>query len=236
MAALIYGLVLFMVAKSGWQFGGESRDERTSRHASTGMTVHSRAELPLLFRQKEFNTVSLAEAVNHFVTMGEEDAIRELYSLAPTGNATNRDEVYLDERIGWLTRILFSPRDQARLRPPAFGGLSLPWNSMPAENWPLYPVAQSGSTYFVLDEGYMLGGVAEETRSYLDYCRSSGTFRRELVAIPTRDQALQNAACLRQSPNWKAIKWSHEGPGFHYYMDEFAAWGFIQQQAEAVAR
>jgi hypothetical protein len=39
---------------------------------------------PELFRQKSFTAATFAEAVNHFVALGEDAAIRELQGLALT--------------------------------------------------------------------------------------------------------------------------------------------------------
>src|SRR3712207_6045140 len=102
---------------------------------------------------------------------------------------------------------------------------------MPLQQWPLYPVALSGSTYFVLNEGYMLAGVAERMHDYLRYCRANGRFRKQRVPVPTQEGTLADAEALRRSPAWRAIRWSGSGPGFRYELSEAHAWRFIRSQA-----
>jgi hypothetical protein len=197
---------------------------------------HERSATPRLFRQSEFNSALFAKAVNHFVDIGEDAAVRELAKLAATEekNLSGTGQKYwaTNERVGWMCRVLFEPKAKTPLRPPMFGGLNLPFNTMPETEWPLYPVAQSGSTYFVLSEGYMLGGQAEPVADYLLYCRQNGVFRTKRVAVPNKKSAQGDAASLRNSTAWQAIKWTDSGTGWSYSMDEKSAWAFIQEQAD----
>src|SRR3989442_9280744 len=80
------------------------------------------AEAPKLFREKSFTCVTLAEAVNHYVSLGEEATVKELESLVSDG--------FPNGRIGCVCRILFIPKEKEPLRAPLFGSLSLPWKSM----------------------------------------------------------------------------------------------------------
>jgi hypothetical protein len=198
------------------------------------------AEPPKLFRQRSFTCVTLAEAVNHYVALGEEKAAKELESLISDWGtdwdrrSTQKGRFSINERVSWVCRILFIPRGKEPLRAPYYGALSLPHNSMPLASWPLYPVAASGSTYFVLSEGYSLAGKAEDPKEYLKYCRANGKFRKEAVPIPTRAQALKDLEKLRQSEAWKAIKWKDSGPGFSYEIDEDWHWKPIKSQAEKI--
>ena len=110
----------------------------------------------------------------------------------------------------------------------------LPWSSMPLKSWPLYPVAASGSSYFVLSEGYSLAGKAENPKDYLKYCRANGRFRKEPVPIPSKAQALKDLEQLRQSKAWKAIKWEDSGQGWKYTYNDDWVWQFIKKQAEEI--
>jgi hypothetical protein len=196
------------------------------------------AEAPKLFREEPFTCVTLAEAVNHYVALGEEKAAKELESLVSDWDTERRAETNrqfsINERIGWVCRILFEPKGKEPVRQPLFGGLRLPSNSMPLARWPLYPVAASGSSYFVLSEGYYLEGLAEDPKDYLKYCRANGKFRKEAVPIPSRIQALKDLEKLRQSEAWKAIKWKDSGRGFGYNFDEERIWTFIKSQAKKI--
>jgi len=196
--------------------------------------VHSRNSVPRLFQEKAFTAASLAEAVNHFVDLGEEQAVRKLSALALDTPTDVRGDWSSNERIGWMCRVLYESKGANPLRQPYFGGLDLPYHTMLDTSWPLYPVALSGSTYFVLSEGYSLAGVAEDPREYIEYCRQSGVFRKKRIAVPTRTQALKDATTLGQSVAWKAIKWTDSGTNWSYTLSEQETWTFIQNQAEMI--
>jgi hypothetical protein len=190
------------------------------------------AAVPRLFQERDFTALSFADAVNHFVSLGEHGAIRELQGLATNSIAGFQAGFSANERIGWMCRVLFEPKTES-LRAPRFGALRLPYQTMPDTSWPLYPVALSGSTYFVLSEGYSLGGVSEEPNAYIEYCRKTGAFRKKLVSVPTKTQALRDAAGLRQSTAWQSIKWKDSGENWSYTMDEGSTWEFVEKQAKA---
>jgi hypothetical protein len=195
----------------------------------------SRAQAPKLFHEKPFTCATLAEAANHYIAVGEKESIKELESLILDWDTDHEGGFSRNERIGWVCRILFEPKEKEPLRGPWFGGHHLPYNTMPLTAWPLYPVARSGSSYFVLSEGYTLRGVPENPKAYLSYCRTKGNFRKERVPVPTKLQALKDAEQLRQSEGWRAIKWNDSGPGWSYTMSENRVWGFIKGQAEKTA-
>src|SRR5262245_3696949 len=106
-----------------------------------------RAEIPELFKKKEFTAADFATAVNWFVALGEEGAVKQMQEIAKSRAADNFITRY---RVGWMCRVLFEPKEVKRLRAPQWGSLNLPYHTMPDKSWPLYPVALSGSTYFVL--------------------------------------------------------------------------------------
>ena len=196
----------------------------------------SHAELPQLFRERSFDAASLAAAVNYFIALGEESAVRELSAIAPDHDFKRylNKGFNLPERVGWVCRILFQPKGNQPLRAPGYGGLELPDLTMPLACWPLYPVAASGSSFFVLSEGYSLFGVPEHPERYLAYCRVEGVFRKQPIPVPTRAQAQKDLLALRQSPEWKAIQWEDCGPGTYYTMSEEWTWRFIQTQADGI--
>jgi hypothetical protein len=195
-----------------------------------------RTEPPRLLREKSFTCATLAEAANHYIALGEDVGTKELEAHASDWSGDHRGGFSRNERLGWVCRIVFRPRGKEPLRCPHYGALSLPYHTMPLSKWPLYPVACSGSTYFVLDEGYMLGGEPEDPKDYLDYCRTEGKFRTERVPMPTRRQALKDVERLRQSAAWKAIKWTDSGEGFSYMFSEEDAWAFPRWQAEKISQ
>lgn len=184
------------------------------------------AAVPSLFEEKAFTAATFAQAVNHYVSLGEEAAVDELRDMAADQLAHPERGFDISERIGWLTRVLFESKTGRPLRPPMFGGLNLPVETMREASWPLYPVAFSGSTYFVLSEGYFLAGKPEDTGGYIDYCRKAGIFRKKLLDVPVKARALADAVALRRSMAWKAIKWTRT--------DEAGTWEFIRKQAEYI--
>ncbi|WP_395742695.1 hypothetical protein [Prosthecobacter sp.] len=198
----------------------------------------SQAEIPALFRKEEFNAATLAQAVNHFVDLGEADAAKELAALAPDRSSVHHDKLPLLNvalRVSWVCRILFEPRGKTPLRPPQYGRVqNLPWLSMPPEKWPLYPVVASGKSYFVLGASLEGSGIPEDPLRYLDYCRKAGRFRTTKVPVPDRAQAQADVILLRQSAAWQALRWTDKGPGISYGQREDWVWDFIQPQADGV--
>jgi hypothetical protein len=195
------------------------------------------AEVPKLLTERAFTSATLAEAVNHYVAIGEPAAIKELQQCAAedavhTAWISNRG-FSVGERVGWICRILYEPKGHSTLRAPKFGILNIPEKTMPADKWPLYPLALSGSTYLVLNQHYTPDGTPEEATHYLDYCRNNGVFRKSPVTVPTQEQAALDAAALRQTPAWKAIKWKDED-GYSYPMGEQFTWSFLQNQAKLI--
>jgi hypothetical protein len=206
-----------------------------------------RAEIPELFLKEKFNANVLAVAVNHYIEVGPKQAATELTTIASfyEANGTNDvnlksilatrgENVYLAERLGWVCRVLFEAKPKEALRPPGYGRLMLPFLTMPEKNWPLFPVAHSGRSYFVLSEGYSLSGVAESPRHYLEYCRKNGVFRTMRVAMPTREEAKADAIALWNSPAWKVIKWTDKTPNIEYTFPEMNTRLFIEKQYDSI--
>ena len=197
-----------------------------------------RADIPKLFTQRGFTSVTLVDAVNHFVAIGQDASVKEFQEIIANEDA---DTNWLfsrgfsaKERIGWVCRILFESKDGSPLRPPEFGRLNLPQKFMPADKWPLYPVALSGSTYFVLSEGYSTDGMKTESAAdYVAYCEKNGVFRKTSILMPTKDEANKDAQALRQGAAWQSISWEDD-QGFSYPLGERWAWGFMLNQIRSL--
>ena len=189
-----------------------------------------------VFCERDFTCASLAESVNYFVAIGEDAAVRKLKTLAVKDEEDeDRDGIRVAERIGWMCRILYESKGAEPLRPPRYGALSLPPGFMFEKNWPLYPIAETASSYFVLRHGYNLeGGCAEAAEDYIDYCRETGVFRKLPIPVPAKAQALKDSASLRNSQRWRAIKWEDAGKNWRYAYNEELTWEFIQQQADRI--
>jgi hypothetical protein len=202
------------------------------------------------FREQAFSSASFAETVNHFISIGEKNAVKELDDLTAEDGKDYTNGFSVNERIGFVCRVLYEPRSNEPLRPPDYGWLqtlgsmglppvfpSSSWANI-SRYWPLFPVAHSGSTYFVLSESYAFEGFGgpENPKDYISYSQRNGVFRKTLLSIPTRAEALRDAAALRESKSWKAIKWKDSGQGYSFDMhDDEYAWSFIQKQAESVS-
>jgi hypothetical protein len=201
-----------------------------------------RADVPKLFSEQAFNCATLADAVNHFVGLGEDAAVKELEQLseieaaeADQNRGFNTRGFSINERVAWVCRILFEPKKGAYIRAPKFGKLNLPEKYMPIAKWPLYPVALSGTTYFVLCESYSDdNNTPEEPKHYIEYSKANGKFRTTPVKVADSAQVLKDAAALRQSPPWQDIQWLDDS-GYSYPMGEQWTWGFIQRQANLPA-
>ncbi len=196
--------------------------------------AHAKDELPDLFAKKPFHAATLAEAANYYISLGEKRAIEELKALEERHTAAIGSEVDASERIGWICRMIFKGKGDKPLRPPGYGGLWLPYLTMPLERWPLYPIAESEGVFFVLSEGYRLSGVAERASDYIDYCSSNASFRLDEVKIPTRSEAIAAFNILKDSERWKVIKWKDEGPGSKYTMREEWVLRDIKTQATGI--
>jgi hypothetical protein len=206
-----------------------------------------RAEVPKLFREQAFTCATLADAVNHFVGIGEDASVRELQELseveaadAEKNRGFNTRGFSINERIAWVCRILFEPKGVPKsppyLRAPKFGRLDIPEKFMPIWKWPLYPVVLSGSTYFVMGESYSDdNNTPEDTKHYIEYCRENGDFRTTPVKVAGRAQVLKDADALRQSAPWQDIRWEDD-TGYSYPMGEQWTWQFIQKQTRLAGK
>ena len=186
-----------------------------------------------LLRSPDFTCADIARAVNYYVDLGEAETLREFHDLVRPGVDIGRPDI--NERIGWLCRILYQQKGKP-LRSPMLGALSLPYDQMPLNKWPLYPVAKSGDTYCVLSEGYSLAGLPESMPDYFNYCKTNGTFRTEPVPIPSRKTAIQDVNAIRLSKRWSSIKWKNAGQGFSYTISEPWIWDGIVVQAESIRK
>lgn len=194
----------------------------------------ARASTPKLFDRAEFSCADLAETVNYYVDLGEDATLADLAKRQAIDVNSGSRGFRLAERICVLCRVLYQPKPRHPLRDAMIGALALPYESMPASKWPLFPVAQAGKSYFVLSQGRTLGGLPERVQDYLIYCHGNGTFRSKPVTVPTREQALKDAEALRNSHAWKEIKWKWRGSSNNYYeFREGAVWDYILKQARS---
>jgi len=188
------------------------------------------AATPRLFTERAVSPERIAEAVNHFVELGEEAADAELRHLHATLKPDPTGWIDANERLLWVCRVLYDPKAGELIPMPALGAPPWPFRELPDGHWPQHPIARSGSSYFVLC-GHELDGVPEQLPGYLDGCRRRGTFRMKNVPVPTRDQTLEDAASLRRSQAWREMNWPQTPAGAP---DDEWLRRFIEEQASAI--
>jgi len=162
---------------------------------------------PELFLRTQFNAVSLVNAANHCIRLGETETLREFERLIRENGAI--PTYNLEERVFWLCRILFAFEENAPIRPPQLGTLPLPHDQFHLTDWPIYPLAKSGNSYFVLCEGYSLAGMPEPIDQYFKLCKAHGNFRTESIVVPSILESQQDLMRLQQSNQWKRINWKN---------------------------
>jgi hypothetical protein len=195
----------------------------------------ARASTPKLYDQAEFSCADLAETINYYVDLGESATLADFAKCYADIEKYDRKGFSIVERICLLCRVLYQPKSPQPLRDAMIFALELPYESMPASKWPLFPVAQAGKSYFVLSQGRSGGGQPERLEDYLKYCQENGKFRSKPVSVPTREEALKDAETLRTSSAWKEIKWKWHGDANNYYeFSESRVWDYVIKQARSV--
>jgi len=179
---------------------------------------HEDPKLPPLFDNLPPTPALLAHAVNHYVSLGESKAFAQMDRYLMKCKATSSLVDGRMLRVAWVCRLLYEAKNKEQpLHPPAFGALDgVPYMSMPSKDWPFFPLAKGGDSYFVLGEGYVLYGSPEDPRHYLQTCRYYGKFRTEPIVVPNKDQARNDLVVLLKSPKWNDLKWTDGGNGWHY--------------------
>lgn len=175
----------------------------------------------------------LAVAANRYIALGEERTVKELKDACEKARRSyppHHVDFDLSEQIGWLCRLLYTPKPGQALRSAGFGGLILPFNTMPPADWPLMPLAESDGVFFILAQGYMIAGVPEDPVHYLEYCEQSGSFRSEALRVPTPEEAERALSALLDSTAWNQIKWKDSGLGFSYEMHASSVIAYLKKQ------
>lgn len=173
--------------------------------ASLGLTNYAVAEPPDFFIDKHINSAAFAHAVNHFVSIDQRRAARELKAIARI-NQANESTTPVDERIALLCRVLFDP-EHNRLRRHRFGGIAVIARHTSDSEWPMSPLVKTGETFFILPTGFSVQGLSESVDDYIDYCLIHGRFRTKLMPVPTPESAQKDLDSLLSSERWLKISW-----------------------------
>jgi len=173
-----------------------------------------------------FDPVTLVRAVNHLHSLGKAKAITELRDFLRIARYSNgeRDPANIDTSDGQcvflIVRLLFEPEKRGDKLPDVGIGAFIPFRE---ENdvalWPLFPLALQDDIPFVLNEGVILGGLAEHPGSHVNWAEKHGKLRArplwpaddplravdKLAALPqTARLGLPDRGVLRRQ-GWKTI-------------------------------
>lgn len=174
--------------------------------------------------------------INALIDAGRDSACAALESAAKAKREL--EEVYeADQRVCHLCRLLFVPNSTTNvLRRAGLGAPDLlPLESMKPSDWPHLPFAIVDDVPLSMTTGYMLAGVPEKADRYLAYCMSNGVFRTRPFPQPTFGSASNALNHVFSSQKWKALKWTDEGPGWHYHLSESTAKRTLWEQVENMA-
>jgi hypothetical protein len=150
-------------------------------------------DLPPLDRPDKLKVRPYVQAAAQIQKLGKEQARKFLTKRAERGD---------DGQIVMLCRMLFSKKPKGEFRPPMlgapvyFGGTGL-------EDWPLLPIELVDDVPFYIVDGFELGGQAEPSGMYLEYCLEHcewSSARFDKVTDKTIEAALQK---LLASKKWK---------------------------------
>lgn len=174
------------------------------------------------------NCQDWAQLANSYIAMGEEKAVEGLVERSRRpGSGLPID---CNVRTTLMARLLFVPNGKAPLRTPMLGALTLPYRSMPNQDWPLYPFVKQNEVVFLLSEAYALGGRAESCQEYIEYCQKNGHFRTQPYKVPSFDEAKKALKSLYASGPWKNLQWSFASPSESYQISPSFVTGYLTKQ------
>jgi hypothetical protein len=177
----------------------------------------------------------LASAANRFIELGENGTIAELTRQWSTIRSDVAEESSTREQIGWICRLVFTPKLGKALRQPYFGGLAwVPFHSIRYSEWPLFPLVESDGVFFLLGEGYVLAGQAEDPLDYLSYCRANGVFRAKIIPIPSEEKAKHALEAFFRTEVWMKLNWEDSFFGAAGTIDFLKAQTKVRARREAM--
>jgi hypothetical protein len=169
---------------------------------------------------KDFTPSCALECANRLISLGETRSVKLLEELIPRipedrdrliefVETTTRQDMLDESKVVYLCRLLYEPKASSVLVAPLFGSPMIGPSYTPKEDWLHLPLVFSEKVPFLLPHAIVgRGNVPWMTaRSYLDYCRTNGRFRKEVYAVPTRFEAQQALTSLLSSMRWKQLKW-----------------------------
>lgn len=166
----------------------------------------AQAEVPDFFTSLEVDTAQLASAVNHFVELGETKAFDALKEIRSRQTFSGKIDGHF--RLACICRVLWQNSDNP-IPPPHLGmyggGVSVgAGQSAKLKDWPMFPVAKAGNSYFIVvyDGRFGTGMSRSLPIGYFTQCQTSGSFLTEKISVPAKEDAEIDARQLRQSAHW----------------------------------
>ena len=114
-------------------------------------------QLPKWYTKKEFRSAPYMKVAHQLQQLSPEKRMELL-------NGWTKD---YNEQLFILCRMLFENKDG--FRRPGLGGPVFVYTSV-MEDWPLEPITLVENVPFLIVDGYVLGGLPESSKSYLQYC------------------------------------------------------------------
>jgi hypothetical protein len=105
-------------------------------------------------------------------------------------------------RVIILSRMLFAPRPDSRLRRPTIGGAIFLGGSDYAD-WPQEPIEIVDGVPFLIANGYILAGLAEDPEAYLRYCETQSDWSVVRYSAKTTQEKRDALNMLLTSRKWK---------------------------------
>ncbi len=153
-----------------------------------------------------FNPAKLLTTANKLIALGNEDCYLSLTMYAPATQP--RWQYKRDNYITWLCLLVYETKTPGSLKIPIFGAPDFPFPIQTSE-WPVFPLAFSDKTPFLLVSGYILGGLALPGSYYVDEYHKNGIFRTRPYPIPTKAEAQKSLDNLLTSQKWNDLHWDH---------------------------
>ena len=162
--------------------------------------------LRVFVSQNRLSSSAFLGAANELIALREKEAIRVLRGELAAATEYSKESF----RVYMACRVLFTPKGKEPLRRARFGKSGLPEESMPMNSWPMFPIVQSNSSFFMFVEDYEGTGIPERLSSYLDYCVEQGAFRTQPLPVPAREECERNLKTLLESMSWNRIRWASQ--------------------------
>ena len=142
------------------------------------------------FHGRQYTVAPYLRAAIRFQSLGREEACKALLA--------SKD----DEQVFVMCRMLFMKRGASEFRRPMIGAAMFPAGTDYAD-WPLEPIDLVDGIPFRIATGYILSGVPESAKAYLDYCMANCDWNT--TRFEERDAAWTNSALAKVigSSKWK---------------------------------